>query len=228
VVSGDRNGVPLWNLLGTVGKNVSDQSHGRARREHVGSSSDVFLQNVVLDGAPEARRRCTLLFSCDDVHGQKYHGRGVDGHGGADFIERNAVEQHLHVFNTADRHANFSDFPERELIVGVHAKLGWQIKGHGKSHLTTLKEEFEPFVGLLCAGKTGILAHGPIPTAVHVRMNPSRVRWSAGWRTRPVGILGCIRRREINAAEGGPPVFAFLDHVPTERMAVYEHSVDVQ
>ena len=53
VIAADGDGVPFGQLAGGPGEQVGDDAHGRARRIDVGAARDVFLQDVVLDGAGE-------------------------------------------------------------------------------------------------------------------------------------------------------------------------------
>ena len=86
-------------MLGTKFEDVRDQSHALLRWEHVSATSDVFLQNVILNGAFQFLHARTLLFCSNDVHGQQNHGRRVDGHRRADLVERNVVKEDFHVLN---------------------------------------------------------------------------------------------------------------------------------
>src|SRR6266851_5332380 len=51
VITGDGDGVPLGKMVAAPGENVGDDAHGGAHGIDVGAASDVFLQDVVLNGA---------------------------------------------------------------------------------------------------------------------------------------------------------------------------------
>src|SRR5207248_7210667 len=59
----------------------------------------------------------------------------IYGHGGGDFVERDAVEERLHVFKRINSHAYFADFTESERMVGVHADLRGEVEGYGETFL---------------------------------------------------------------------------------------------
>ena len=58
-------------MLGAVFKDVSDDAHALTGRIHVGSASDVFLEQVILNRATNGRRRNALFFSDQFVHQQQ-------------------------------------------------------------------------------------------------------------------------------------------------------------
>ncbi len=99
VVARDGDGVPVGDFFGTIREYVRDQTHGRRGREDIGAAGNVFLQDVVLDGAAQLRHVRALAFGDGDVHGQQYGRRGVDGHRGGNFVERNLVKELGHVFD---------------------------------------------------------------------------------------------------------------------------------
>ncbi len=72
------------HLVGAVAEEVGDDAHGGARREDVGAARDVFLEDVVLDGAGELADVRALLFGDGEVEREQDGGGGVDGHRGGD------------------------------------------------------------------------------------------------------------------------------------------------
>ena len=80
VVAGDRDGVPLRDVLVAVGEDVGDDPHRLPRRVDVGAAGDVLLEDVVLDGAAELVGRHALLLGHQLVEQQQDGGRGVDRH----------------------------------------------------------------------------------------------------------------------------------------------------
>ena len=55
MVTTNAYGIPSGNAVFAVLKDVGNQAHRRARRENIGSPSNVLLQYVVLDGAIQLR-----------------------------------------------------------------------------------------------------------------------------------------------------------------------------
>ena len=56
VIAADGDGVPFGQFAGGPGEQVGDDAHGGAGRIDVGAARDVFLQDVVLDGAGDFAR----------------------------------------------------------------------------------------------------------------------------------------------------------------------------
>ena len=80
MIAADGNRIETRNALGGIFDNVSHQAHGGSRRKNVFLLRDVFLEDVVLQGARHARPIHALLFADREIHGPQ-NGRGrIDGH----------------------------------------------------------------------------------------------------------------------------------------------------
>jgi len=51
VISRNRNGIPVWNILRAIFECICDEPHGRLWREDIGSPGYVFFQDIILNGA---------------------------------------------------------------------------------------------------------------------------------------------------------------------------------
>ena len=102
VVAGDRNGVELRHVPGGVGDDVADDPHARLGRVDIGVADHELLEDVVLDGPVELRLAHPLLFGGDDEHGEHRQHGAIHGHRHAHLIERDTVEQDLHVLDAVD------------------------------------------------------------------------------------------------------------------------------
>ena len=111
-----------------------------------------------------------------DVEGQQDGGRGVDGHGGRDVGQGQAVEQGLHVVQRGDGHAHAADLAAGRRGVGVVAHLGRQVEGHREPGLALLQQVAEALVGVGRGGEAGVLAHRPQAAAVHRGLDTARER----------------------------------------------------
>src|SRR5579863_4886622 len=63
-----------------------------------------------------------------------------------------------------------------------------------------------PAVGLLRRGKAGELAHGPKFPAIHVAVDPARVRKLTRWR-KPVSGRRLIKGLDLNTTDGSEAPF---------------------
>ncbi len=68
MVAADADGIPPGHLICRKAEGIGDQAHGGPRRKDIGTPGHVFLQNVVLNRAPELRRRHALRLRDGDVH----------------------------------------------------------------------------------------------------------------------------------------------------------------
>ena len=123
VVAGDRNRVPVRHLVGAKAENIRDDPQGRTGRINIRAASDVLFEQIVLNGAVDLIPGHALFFRHHQVERQQ-NGRGsVNGHGGADFVQRNAVQQGFHVRQRVDGHAGPPDFSGGHGVVGIPAHL---------------------------------------------------------------------------------------------------------
>ena len=188
VVAGDGDGVPLGHLVVGPGEHVGDDAHGVRDRIDVGPARDVLLEDVVLHGAGELLHVGSGAARNGNVERKQNARRRVDGHRGGDFVERNAVEEALHVLDGVDGHADLADFAERHRVVGVVADLRGQIEGHRESRGSVGEEEFVAAIGLFCVAHAGVLAHGPEASAIHGGLDAAREGVFAGIAEVAVGV----------------------------------------
>ena len=106
--------------------------------------------------------------------------RRVDGHRRRDLVERDAVEQDVHVLDRGDRDARAPDLAARQRVVGVAAHLRGQVERDRQARLPRGQQELVAPVGLLGGAEAGVLAHRPRLPAVHGGVNAARERKRAG------------------------------------------------
>ena len=150
------------------------------RRVDVRSARDVFLENVVLNRAVQGAGVDALLPGNRDVEREQYRRRGVYRHGGANAVERDALEQRLHVCEAADGNAGASDLALGHGVIGVVSCLRGQVEGDAQTGLPVFEQVAVASVGLLRRRQASVLAHSPEPTAVHGRLYTARVGVLAG------------------------------------------------
>ena len=80
VVAGDRDGVELRHMAGSIGDDVTDDFHRWRRRVDIGVAHHEFFQDVVLDGAGQLVLAHALLLGSNDITGQHRQYRTVHGH----------------------------------------------------------------------------------------------------------------------------------------------------
>ncbi len=150
----------------------------------------------------ERRHRDAALFRRGDVHGPDGRSRAVDGHRGGDFIERDALEEDLHVGQRRDRHTALAELAERHWVVVVVAVERRHVKGDRESRLPLLQQVAEAHVGLLGGAEAREHTHRPGLGAIHRRLHAARVGILAGEAEIAVVVeLRSIRGR-IQALDG--------------------------
>ena len=166
MIAADADGVPLRHFFGAVCKNIGDNFHGRPGWKNIGPPGGIFFQDIVLNSAPQFIEGDILPFRQHQIHGHEDGGRGIDGHGGADLVQGNALKQGFHIPQGVDGHPNFADFPPGQVVVRVKPDLGGQVKGHGQPGLAGVQQIMIPLIGFLGRAEAGILPHGPEAASV--------------------------------------------------------------
>ena len=162
--------------LGAVREEVGREPHRRARREDVVAARDVLLEHVVLHRAAQLLARDALLLGDELVEQQEERRGRVDRHRRRDLVERDAVEEHLHVGERVDRDAGPPDLALGERVVRVVAELRRQVERDGEPGLAALEQVAEARVRLLGRAVARVLADRPRAAAVHRLVRAARER----------------------------------------------------
>ena len=102
-----------------------------------------------------------VLLGDDDVERQQPRRRRVDRHRRVHLVERDAVEQRVHVALVGDRDADLADLAARELVVGVVARLRRQVEGDRQPGLALGEVRAVELVGLLRGRMARVRPHHP-------------------------------------------------------------------
>ena len=79
--------------------------------------------------------RDALLLAGDDEAGEHRQHRAVHRHRHRHLVERDAVEEDLHVLDGVDRDAGLADVADDAGVVAVVAAVGGEVEGHRQAHL---------------------------------------------------------------------------------------------
>ena len=149
-------------------------------RIDVGVPHHVFLEDVVLDRAGELVERGALFEGGDDVEGEDGKHRAVHGHGDRDLVERDAVEEDLHVEDRVDGDTGLADIADDAFVVRVIAAVGGEVEGDGEALLSGGEVAAVEGVGFLGGGESGVLADGPRLEAIHRGVGAAQEGGDAG------------------------------------------------
>ena len=180
MVAADRNGVEAGSKARAELKSIDHQAHGRPRRIDVFLLRDVFLEDVVLNGAGNFLPIGALLFRHRQVHGPQHRGWRIDGHGDSGLFQIDAGEQYLHVFQRINGHAALAHFAFALHVVAVVAHERRQIEGNGQSAAAVSQQILVALVRFFRRSEAGELAHGPQLAAIAGGMNAAGERRLAG------------------------------------------------
>ena len=187
----NRDRVELGHVLRCVLEDVGDDLHRELRRIDVRVTYHELLENIVLDRTGKLIERAALLQTGHDVecHDRKYG--AVHGHRHRHLVERNAVEQNLHVLYRADRHTGLADVTYNTRVIGVVTAVRGEVECHRQTLLSGSKVAAVECVGLLGGRETCILTYGPGTHYVHRRIGTAQERSYAG------GIVEVLHALEV-------------------------------
>ena len=122
--------VPFRNFAITVFRHIGDHLEGRGGRADIGSPAEVFLDQIVLNGALK-RRDIGALFLCHrDIEGEQPWSRGIDRHGGVHLFQRDVLKKGAHVPEVTDRNPDLAHLAPGKDVIAVVPRLCRQIEGH--------------------------------------------------------------------------------------------------
>ena len=131
-----------------------------------------------------------LLLGRDDVAGEHRQHRAVHRHRDADLVERDPVEQDLHVLDRVDRHAGLADVAGHARMVAVVAAVGRQVEGDADALPAAGQRLAVEGVRLLGGREARVLADRPRPHRVHRRLRAAHVGREARQR---VGVRQALQ-----------------------------------
>ena len=198
MIPADADAVEFRHLLGGVAEDIADDPHGAFRRINVGVADHELFQDVVLNGAAELLRRHALLFGRHDVERHDGQDGAVHGHGDGHLVERDLVEENLHVQHGVDGHAGLADVADYALVVRIVAAVGGQIESHRQTLLSRRQIAPVEGVGFLGCGEARVLADGPGLAGIHGGIGASQVRRQTG------GVGQMLHAIQIRARVPGP------------------------
>ena len=185
-------GFQLGTSLTREGDHVGDQPHRGLGREGVGAAREVLLDDVVLGRALQLRALDPVLLGDGDVEAEQPGGGRVDRHRGVHLVERDPVEQLVHVALVGDRDADLADLAAGEDVVGVVAGLGGQVEGDREAGLALGQVAAVELVGAAGVGVARRRCASP---------RDGRAR-EGGGRSSSNDICAAARKTAVQAAHG--------------------------
>ena len=185
-----------------VFNDVGNDPHRRFRRIDVGVADHELFEDVVLDRARELILTDTLLLAGNDVTRQNRQHRAVHGHRHAHLIQRNAIEQDLHVLDGVDGHAGFTNIAKHPWMITVVSSMCRKIEGDGEPHLPSRKVGPIERVGFFSGREAGVLTNRPRTVRVHRGSRASQegtLTWNRSEMLNPFKVGFGVQRLYIDA-----------------------------
>ena len=117
-------------MLCRVAEDVRNNLHRRRWRINIGVTNHELFKNVVLDRAGQFVLRNTLFFGGHNVARQNRQHGAVHGHRDRNLVERDLVEEDLHVFDGVNRYARLADVTYHTGVVRIVTAVGGQIESN--------------------------------------------------------------------------------------------------
>jgi hypothetical protein len=174
VVAGDRDRVELRHVLRRVADDVGNDAHRGLGRVDVGIANHELLEDIVLDRPRKQFLRHALFFRRHHVTGEDGQHRTVHGHRDRDLVQRNAVEQDLHVLHRVDRHAGLADVTRHPRVIRVVAAMGGEVESHRNTLAAGGQRLSVKRIGGLGRGEARVLADGPGANRIHGGLWPAQ------------------------------------------------------
>ena len=131
-----------------------------------------------------------LLLGRHHVAGQDRQHRAVHRHGHAHLVQRDAVEQDLHVLDRVDGHAGLADVAGDARMVAVVAAVRGQVEGHADALPAGGQRLAVEGIAFLGGGEARVLADGPRPHRVHRGLRAAHEGRESGQR---VGVRQALQ-----------------------------------
>src|SRR5690606_15217098 len=122
-------------------------------------------------------------------------------------LERNAVEQDLHVLDTVDRDTRLADIALDARMVTVVAAMGGEVEGDGEALLAGGQIAAVEGVGRHGGREAGLMADRPRPAGIHGGARAAHEGFEVGQRMEvvdPFKVPGRVERLDVDPFGGLP------------------------
>ena len=207
MIPADRDRVPRRQFPFAEGKDIGDEPERLAWRVDVGPARDIFLEDVVLDGAGERGQRDARA----GVPRRRYSASRMMAVA-LIVIEIETRSSGMpstscrHVLDGVDGDAYPADLTGRQLVIRVVAHLRRQIECDAQA-ADPLAQKI-PVTPIRFGGrpKARILPHGPQASAVHRRLDAPGV-WEGAREPEVAGRIPSFERLRVGVVDGHAPYF---------------------
>ena len=207
VITGNRDRVELRHILGRIFEDIGDDLHREFRRVNIGITHHKFFQDIVLNGSGQLLQGSPLFQSGNNIESQDRKHGTVHGHRYGHLIQRDLIEQDLHVQDRVDSHTGFTDIPDHTRVVGVVSTVSSQVECHRQTFLSGSQIAAIESIRFFSGRESGILTDRPGTQRVHGRIRSTEIRRNSGniiQMFHTFQIIGSIYRFHRNQLRGRP------------------------
>ena len=213
-----RNGyrVELRHVLRSKLKNIGDDTHREFRRINIGITHHKFFQNIVLNRSGHLLEFRALFQPGIDIKSKDRQHGSVHRHGYRHFVQRDTVEQNLHIFERTNRYTGLTYIAYHTFVIGIISSVCREVECHSQSLLSRSQVSTIESIGLLCGRETCILTDCPRTNGIHTAVRATKKRRKSGY------IIQVFKTFEVffgvNRFDGyqlrGYPVFTLMGYFP--------------
>ena len=167
MVAGNGNGVELRHVLGGVFENITNDTHGHSRWVNVGVTYHEFLQDIVLNGTCKDLLVDALFDASGNEECQNRKNGAVHGHRYGHLVQRDAVEEDVHIKHGAYGYAGFTYVADNTRVIRIVAAVGRKVECDGQTLLTCCQVSLIECVGFFGSGEACVLTNSPWTENVH-------------------------------------------------------------
>ena len=179
-------------MLRGVAENIADDMHRRSRGIDVRIAHHELLEDIVLNGTGELLLLYAGFLGRYDVERQDRQHGTVHGHRHGHLVQRNAVEEHLHVLYRADGHAGLTHVAYHTGVVGIITAVRSQVESHRQTFLSGSQVAAVEGVGFGRRRETGVLTHRPGAHHIHGGVRSAKIRSDTGYEVQLLVVLDVI------------------------------------
>ena len=167
VIAANRDRIEFRHLASCEVDDIGDDSHTGFGGIDIGIPNHELLEDVVLDCPRQLGCWNALLLCRHDETGQDRQDSPIHRHRNSHFIQRDGVEENLHILDAIDGNPGLSDVAGHARMIGVISTMRGEVEGHGEALLAGC--EIGPIEGIrfFGGGKARVLANRPGTIRIH-------------------------------------------------------------
>ena len=167
MVARNTDRIELRHLFRGVLDDIGNNPHRGSRRINIGIPNHELLEDIVLDRPGELVSGDALLLTRNYEAGKHRQDSTVHRHGYRHLVQRNLVEEHLHVFDGINGNASLAHITHHTRMIGIVTAMCREVESDRQAHLSCGQIGPVEVIGLLRRREACVLANRPGTLGVH-------------------------------------------------------------